>query len=57
MDEIKKLKFVETIIIVAGKLFYNFVKKFNENLKKIYVLYLKLLFIRQILNLCLFQIQ
>ena len=38
MDEIKKLKFVETIIIVAGKLFYNFVKKFNENLKDICII-------------------
>ena len=38
MDEIKKLKFVETIIIVNGKLFYNFVKKFNENLKDICII-------------------
>ena len=33
--ELKKYKFRETIIIISGKLFFDFVSQFNNNLKDI----------------------
>ena len=38
IDELKKYKFRETIIIVSGKLFTDFVTQFNNNLKDIFVI-------------------
>ena len=38
IDELKKYKFRETIIIVSGKLFTDFVTQFNKNLNDIFVI-------------------
>jgi len=38
IDFLKKIKFKETIIIVSGSLFVNFVEMFQKNLKDIYVI-------------------
>ena len=38
LDYLKQLKFIDVIIIVAEDLFNNFVKKFKNNLKDIYVI-------------------
>ena len=36
--ELKKYKFRETIIIISGKLFFDFISQFNNNLKDIFVI-------------------
>ena len=38
IDEIKKIYFEETVIILSGKLYFEFIKQFKENLKDIYII-------------------
>ena len=38
ISELKKYKFRETIIIISGKLFFDFISQFNNNLKDIFVI-------------------
>ena len=38
IESIKKINFEQTFIIVSGKLYKNFIEKFKENLKDIYII-------------------
>ena len=48
--ELKKYKFRETIIIISGKLFFDFVSQFNNNLKDIFVIPKIIIFTSEIRN-------
>ena len=48
--ELKKYKFRETIIIISGKLFFDFVSQFNNNLKDIFVIPKIIIFTSEIKN-------